>query len=189
MRKYLIIGLIVIQAITLVAFFGYQEYKIRTAEYTVKLKTVPVDPVDMMRGHYAVVQYEISTLSEEKYNFWNDVTRGSKLKKGDCVYVELIKKGNLAKAAYFTKKLPIGKLVIKGEIAKVEKKHISDIDPETKEDYGYNQLIYSIKYDIEKIFISEAKAKQVEWANKPYLVTVKVNSGGEAKAMAIEEIK
>jgi len=56
-RLYLI--LLALQVLFLAGWAGYNEYVRRTAP-VVKLKVLPVDPRDLLRGDYMILRYEIS---------------------------------------------------------------------------------------------------------------------------------
>lgn len=51
--------LVALQALFLIGWAGYHEY-VRRAAPVVKLKVVPVDPRDLLRGDYMILRYEIS---------------------------------------------------------------------------------------------------------------------------------
>jgi len=177
MRNKLIIGIVVAQVIVILAIFVPQQYKVLTAQHTVRLQTIPVDPTDLMRGHYAEVEYKISSIEESQFAY----PIQQKLKKGDIVYVPLVKRGNIyviSENFEVMNRPPLGKIFIKGTIDQFKPR-------ESDEDYWEDNYA-KVKYGIEKIFISEAKAKKMEWLNKPYIVTARIGSDGEAKALSID---
>lgn len=49
------------QAVFLLAWAGWHEY-VRATAPIVRLKTVPVDPRDLLRGDYMILRYEISSV-------------------------------------------------------------------------------------------------------------------------------
>lgn len=56
-------GLIVIaQAVFLLGWAGWHDY-VRSSAPVVRLKTVPVDPQDLLRGDYMILRYEISAVT------------------------------------------------------------------------------------------------------------------------------
>jgi uncharacterized membrane-anchored protein len=52
-------AIVVAQAMFLLAWAGWHE-QVRSRAPVVKLKTVPVDPQDLLRGDYMILRYEIS---------------------------------------------------------------------------------------------------------------------------------
>src|SRR3989304_6996399 len=81
---------IAIQFLILFFLNGVREYRLHAGTIfkgnVVLLKTIPVDPRDLMRGDYVVLRYEITALSKEL------VRDGAKFQRGDAVYVGLAKK-------------------------------------------------------------------------------------------------
>lgn len=69
-----------IQFLVLFSIIGFKQYTVWTGE-TVLLRTVPVDPRDLLRGDYVRVRYEISTLQRSSL-------AGDGYANGDA-YVEL----------------------------------------------------------------------------------------------------
>jgi len=51
--------LVVLQAVFLLSWAGYHEW-VRQQAPTVRLKTIPVDPRDLLRGDYMILTYEVS---------------------------------------------------------------------------------------------------------------------------------
>jgi uncharacterized membrane-anchored protein len=52
---------VAIQLLLLFAIIGFKQYTVLTGE-TVLLKTAPIDPMDLIRGEYLDLQYEISSI-------------------------------------------------------------------------------------------------------------------------------
>lgn len=50
---------VALQVVVLLGWAGYHEW-VRTTAPTVRLKTLPVDPRDILRGDYMILNYEIS---------------------------------------------------------------------------------------------------------------------------------
>jgi uncharacterized membrane-anchored protein len=62
-RRRIAFALVVgVQALSLLALIGMNEIALATGD-KVTLRTVPVDPVDLFRGNYVVLRYEISTVN------------------------------------------------------------------------------------------------------------------------------
>ena len=77
-KKLLII--VAVQFLVLLSVIGFKQYTLWTGE-TVLLKTMPVDPRDLLRGDSVAVSYEISTIDLQKVAGDDDY--------GLTVYVEL----------------------------------------------------------------------------------------------------
>ena len=56
---------VAIQALILLSIIGFKQYTIWTGD-TVLLKTIPVDPRDLLRGDFVRIQYDISTVDLDK---------------------------------------------------------------------------------------------------------------------------
>ena len=52
-------GIVVAQAVFLLSWAGWHE-QVRSRAPVIRLKTVPVDPQDLLRGDYMILRYEIS---------------------------------------------------------------------------------------------------------------------------------
>jgi len=100
----------------------------------VLLKTVPVDPRDLLRGDYVVLNYEISTPPRmQKGNFSSDST----------VYVVLdIDKDNIATVRYVSDKIPRNEFFIKGKVR--------------------NKWSPRVEYGIESYFVKEGTGLELE---------------------------
>ena len=86
-RKYWFLLVVALQIVFLVAMIGMQ-WSTLTYGTKIILKTQPVDPWDLFRGDYVILNYEISSLDLKTI-----ATAGTKeFKPGDTVYVSLEKK-------------------------------------------------------------------------------------------------
>jgi uncharacterized membrane-anchored protein len=74
--------LVALQAVVPLALIGWNELALATGE-TVTLRTVPVDPIDLFRGRYVTLRYDISSLR-----------RPPGADPGDTVYVPLHRVGD-----------------------------------------------------------------------------------------------
>jgi uncharacterized membrane-anchored protein len=74
--------LVAVQAVVPLALIGWNELALATGE-TVTLRTVPVDPIDLFRGRYVTLRYEISS-----------ARRPAGAEPGDTVYVPLHRVGD-----------------------------------------------------------------------------------------------
>ncbi len=131
--------------------------------YEVVLKTEPVDPRDLFRGHYARLNYSISTIRGIK------PAGGGRLKKHDRVYVAL-KPGDNGywNAVAINQDMPKSKpgmAVIRGEVR-----------------WNGDRMI-NLRYGIERYFAPKAEALRLERLGRekvPIGVIVRLSSDGEA---------
>jgi uncharacterized membrane-anchored protein len=77
------------QLLILVGWTAYNEISIATGQEVV-LQTAPVDPLDIFRGEYVQLRYEISTLT--------NIPGVGTIYNGDTVYVHLKQDGEVWKA-------------------------------------------------------------------------------------------
>lgn len=71
------IALVLIQAVLLVGIIAYRNYWVSTGE-KVLLKTVPIDPWNMFRGDYMVLNYDISRINLTKLGIRDEYKRNDK---------------------------------------------------------------------------------------------------------------
>jgi uncharacterized membrane-anchored protein len=88
-----------IQALALVGLVGFNELALAGGD-EVTLRTVPVDPVDLFRGNYVTLRYEISTLGVEEG-----------LQPGDAVYVPLYRSGSASTGSFGYASPPQGRFI------------------------------------------------------------------------------
>lgn len=139
-RKYWFILVVTLQIVFLVAMIGM---KWSTLAYGTKilLKTQPVDPRDLFRGDYVILNYEISSLDLKLIS-----TAGKKeFKSGDTVYVSLEKKDKYWTARTVTANKP-DQLAIKGTV-------------QYYDDYG---KILTVNYGIDSYYVPEHQGLELE---------------------------
>lgn len=96
------IALVAIQLLVPLAMIGWSELALARGTQ-VTLATVPVDPIDLFRGRYVTLSYEISTLP----------ARGGP-GRGDSVYVPLRREGDRWTGAFALTRRPDGGTFIRG---------------------------------------------------------------------------
>ena len=131
----------------------------------IKLKIMPVDPRDLLRGDYVTFDYDISNL--DAYYFYD-----LEVSEGDNIYVSLEEKfdSNIRSSKYnyydvvrVSKNKPKGdSIILKGKIAS----------------YGGGDIV-RVKYGIEEYFVPEGKG-QINFAGRNVMVGVVVNKDGNA---------
>jgi uncharacterized membrane-anchored protein len=146
---------VAVQALVLVAMIGFNELALATGD-EVTLRTVPVDPIDLFRGNYVTLRYEISTLGVEEG-----------IRPGDSVYVPLYEQGSSWTGSFgYASPPPAGKY-IRGTAHHVDGQRAS------------------IEYGIETYYADEEEAHALELAGT-LLVTVSVEDGGQARISRVE---
>lgn len=160
--------------VVILAFVAFKEYTLRTGD-DVLLRTVPVDPVDMFRGDYVVLRYDISTI---------DITKlgqiGGVFIIGDTVYVSLrLDEQGVASATLVSKDRPREGLFIRGKV--------EDVRTET----------LRVSYGIESYFVPQGTGRQIE-RQGDMLVRITVDEFGNAvirnvvidgKTVRLEDLK
>ncbi len=155
-----------------VAFYTvYKEYNLRHGT-TVMLKVVPVDPRDLFRGDYVILDYEISRPKEGQRVLgpYGNYIEDEPLHNNDTVYVELIKDGSYHKGGNIYKSRPKKGLFIKGTA-----KNKSSF-------FGFGGSNFTIIYGIESFFVQESKGLEIEKSRdkNDIAVEVAINSLGTA---------
>jgi len=103
--KKIIFSIIIVWILIICTFVFVNEYTLKTGE-KVFLETIPVDPRDLLRGDYVILNYKISQLPPT-YNF---------LENNKTIYIILkIDKNNIGSIDYISEKKPKDKLFIKGQ--------------------------------------------------------------------------
>ncbi len=149
----------------------------------VVLKTTPVDPRDIFRGDYVILNYEISAFDGKKVPIADD------LKSGDDAYVLLSTKGSTAKPvevlAAVPEDLSDDQAVIRGRINYI----LRDDMTLTGEDCDDCTSIL-ISYPIDSYFVPEGTGTELEqYRDERALgVVVALNEKGDAaiKGLMIE---
>jgi len=145
---------LILMAVWVALIFSYCAYKEYVLYYgnTAVLEIVPVDPRDLFRGDYVILDYKISRVENEMLSI------------GDVVYVSLVKDGDFHVAERVSFARPKEGLFIKGTVS---------------ENNGKN---FTIIYGIENYFVPEDKGRELENARdlKTLSVIVKIDSYGNA---------
>ena len=159
---FLLIGIFWLAII--IGFIGFKEFTLRSGQ-EILLKTRPVDPRDMFRGDYVVLNYEISSLD------LNNIPSDSKeFKVNDKVYVSLKVENGYGSVAGVYMNAPESGLYIKGKII----------------DASGSRLIF--EYGIESYFVPEGKGREVEQYRGRLDVKVSIDKFGNAviKSLVVE---
>ncbi len=155
-RRLAFWALVAAQALVPLVLIGWNEAALATGE-RVRLVTAPLDPLDLFRGRYATLRYEISSLRVDA-----PVTRG------DTVYVRLDERDDgVWTASRASTRRPEGTF-IRGVVTSGTRERAS------------------IEYGIETYYADEDEARELERAGRRLLVDVVLDEDGGAKIDGIE---
>jgi uncharacterized membrane-anchored protein len=156
--------LVVILQLAVLSFMIYKRVELLENGKTVRLKCVPIDPRSLFSGDYVILNYTISSFSNEKFKSLN---RGEEaFKENETIYVGLVKEegSGLWDAAEVSHDL--GKLrdkyeaVIRGEMISL--------------------YTYRIKYGVEEYFVPQHEGKKIEKKIRDVSVEVALSPAGES---------
>lgn len=153
MKTKRIVYLIIAIWLGIIAFFALSnEFTLRTGK-EILLKTVPIDPRDLFRGDYVILNYEISQLPN-----------GEDFKPDQKIYVVLnIDKSNIATTNYISKKQPKNEFFIEGVVRKQFRRS-------------------RIEYGIESFFVKEHTGMYIQRKlSQGAYVKVSIDRNGRAK--------
>jgi uncharacterized membrane-anchored protein len=149
---------VAVQALVLVALIGFNERALAEGD-EVTLRTVPVDPVDLFRGRYVTLRYEISNVNVEEG-----------IQAGDAVYVPLYETGGAWTGSFGYSSPPPEGTFVRGTVRSIAG--------------GPAQ----VEYGIETYYTDEDDARRLERAST-LLVTVAVDDGGQARISRVEPVR
>ncbi|MCZ8514667.1 GDYXXLXY domain-containing protein [Paenibacillus filicis] len=166
-RTRLKTAFVAVQALVL-AGLALSYYAVGWFGQDVKLRTVPVDPRDVLYGDYVTLSYDISRLQP---SLWRDQTE--KAERGKAIYVVLAagSDGYAAPAAAYGYKPSAqpGQVVLKGIIRSVWSEGIS------------------VEYGLEKYYVPEGTGKDLEKKASRLAVHLKVAPWGQGKIESLED--
>ena len=187
-KKILLSLIVVLQVVSIIVFITIQEVRFSESKI-ITLQTQPVDPRDIFRGDYVILDYEISHLTENTtkrngsdkttccyYEFWDETDKD--------VYVFLKPAGDVWHAIGVSSSYDGDNLItdtntnitefvrIKGKLTTVD--NIERIDGEE------NIRELEITYGIENYFVQVDTGKTIETADD-VKVNVKVNKHGDSQ--------
>jgi uncharacterized membrane-anchored protein len=149
---------VAVQALVLVALIGFNERALAEGD-EITLRTVPVDPVDLFRGRYVTLAYEISTI---------EVT--GDVQPGEAVYVPLYETDGAWSGTFGFPSPPPDGAFVRGTVR--------SIDGRTAR----------VEYGIETYYADEEDARRLELVDT-LLVTVAVDDGGQARISRVEPVR
>ena len=139
----------------------------------IKVKTLPVDPRSLFRGHYVRLPYEFSRIKSESINDLGD----KDLRNGDYLYISLKQdKDGLHTMSQVNINKPSKGIFIRGRI---QNKY-----------YRKNRDEYRVKYNIEAFFAPKDKALEIEKKlRRGGIAVLMVMKNGKVALKAIESNK
>jgi uncharacterized membrane-anchored protein len=168
-RITLLLIVVVVQVLFLGGIAG-SYYAVGWLGTEIKIKTVPVDPRDLLYGDYVTLGYEISTLQPQ---LWKE--SGNKPNEGEQVYVALQPATNgiyEAVGVYRDKPtIPSGQALLTGKVM-----------------YSWEESI-RIEYGLEQYYVPEGTGKELEERARNMIVRVKIAPWGQARISGLEELK
>lgn len=161
-KKKTFIIILVFWVVIIGSFIGFKEFTLRTGN-AVLLKTVPVDPRDLFRGDYVVLEYEISTI-----NALNMSYKSHDFKEKDKIYVLLnVDHKKIAIAIDIDKKKPKEAFFIQGTVTDIYKDNLS------------------IEYGIESYFVPEGEGLEIERKLGQTYAEVAIDSFGKSAVKSL----
>lgn len=161
-KKKIFIIILVFWVVIIGSFIGFKEFTLRTGK-AVLLKTVPVDPRDLFRGDYVVLEYEISTI-----NALNMSYKSHDFKEKDKIYVLLnVDHKKIAIAIDIDKKKPEEAFFIQGTVTDIYKDNLS------------------INYGIESYFVPEGEGLEIERKLGQTYAEVAIDSFGKSAVKSL----
>lgn len=150
-RTSLVIGALVVQAAIVTVMLIKAVMPLWTGQ-EVMIMAYALDPQDMMRGDYVVLDYDLSFLKTQQLK--SDLKPGSSVVYGEELYVTLriSDSGAVPTGVYRTP--PQGELVIKG------RPRYAQSMPEARDTFRNSGL--SLSYGIEEYYTDPQSAQQIE---------------------------
>lgn len=166
-RTWLKVVFVVLQVLVL-AGVAVSYYAVGWFGQEVKLRTVPVDPRDLLYGDYVTLSYDISRLDP---SLWKET--GKTAERGQPIYV-VLKPGSdgyaVPVAAYGSRPaLRAGEVALKGRVS-----------------YSWNDGI-AVMYGLEKYYVPEGTGKPLEQKASRLAVRLKVAPWGQGKIEGLED--
>lgn len=135
-------------------FILYKEYTLRTGTEII-LKTEPVDPRDLFRGDYVVLNYEISTLNLEEIQVEDPY-----FEYNDRIYLALEIENGYGVPKKIYRNPPDNELYIKGKVKEIIYDWEENEDSLIAEEPRIKEL--RVEYGIESYFVPEGRGREIE---------------------------
>lgn len=183
-----VLALVVGQSLFLGAMV-WDRVSLLRSDRVVTLRTAPVDPRDLFRGDYVILNYDISRLQTE------ELAGEDEFGYGDDIYVELAQDGEAWKAVAISHEVPApagGHFVIRGKVSSIVPRARVTETPDADEsaeplpcpDCG----TVGVDYGIESYFVPEGEGRNLEDIRNDGKLTVDV-ALGEDGTPAIRQLR
>ena len=187
-KKILLSVVVLLQIVSIITFVVIQEVRF-SESMIITLQTQPIDPRDIFRGDYVILDYEISHLTENTtkrngsdkttccyYEFWEETDKD--------VYVFLKPAGQVWQAFGISSSYDGDNLLTDNDVNLTEfiriKGKLTTIDNIERFDGEENFRELEITYGIENYFVQVDTGKIIETADD-VKVNVKVNKHGDSQ--------
>jgi uncharacterized membrane-anchored protein len=180
-----VLALVVGQSLFLMAMV-WDRVSLLRSDTVVTLETEPVDPRDIFRGDYVILNYAISRLALD------DLAGDDDFASGDTVFVELAPGADVWKPVAVWSERPEpkpGNAVIRGRISHVlERAPVTDT-PDTEEEFPCPDCgTANVDYGIESYFVPEGEGRVLEDERNAGNLTVDVALDEDGTA-AIKQLR
>jgi uncharacterized membrane-anchored protein len=157
-REWWFVGSVGLQLVILVGMVVFYQAVVSGGTEIV-LRTVPVDPRDLLRGQYVALRYEISTVRPE-------LVRGgaAALRPGESVYVVLEDRGDAWEAREVGRERPSAGTFVRGTVT------------------GGGPSL-SLRYGIESYFVTPERARELEASARRGMLRMRVAVDREGHAV------
>lgn len=159
------------------------------SDTVVTLETTPIDPRDLFRGHYVILNYAISNITLDEIDGNDDFARG------DTIYVELAPGETTAQPVAVWREhreVASGHALIRGRVSYVRTTPDDLITPEGAERAPRMECpgcnVASVDYGIESYFVPEGEGRELEHSRNEGRVSVDVALDGSGTA-AIKQLR
>lgn len=173
-----LLALVIGQSLFLAAMIQDRVTLLRS-DHVVTLKTEPIDPRDIFRGDYVILNYEISRLSL-------DTLEGDDgFAQGDTIYVELTPAGAIWQpvAAWRERRNPSpGNEIIRGRVSWVIEGRPVTAPADGEEAPCIDCNSATVAYGIESYFVPEGEGRELEDQRNAGSLTVDVALGSDGEA-------
>lgn len=154
----------------------------------VTLKTAPIDPRDIFRGHYVILSYEISQLE------LGTLAGDTEFARNDAAHVELAPDGETWNAVAVWRERPepaAGNRIIRGRVTYVtDNRPFTRVGPDSDPDGGLVRsgeacpgcIVAFVQYGIESYFVPEGEGRVLEDERNAGALTVDIALGRSGTA-------
>jgi uncharacterized membrane-anchored protein len=136
----------------------------------IRLAVVPVEPRDLLRGHYVILTYDISRIDNR------DAAADPDLGYGDTVYVAIADGTDGWQATALRSEPPAAGTFIRGTVGGVTVESGDDCPPIA------GCRTYAVDYNLEQFFVPEGTGREIENLRNDQRVSVDVALADDGRA-------